>query len=172
MKQKSFLKNLAQLLREASDEDMKSSHEDGEDSVDAQIDHYLIEYESEAKSKQNEGLDWRRITRRIVEAGKGEEKNVQHKKLSEDDIEIESFVESVVRLIENSESLLELRNTILRRAANFLDKNYEPEVVEQYKNLLRDSYDVEIGKSAKDTEEEFSAPAADRAGVNLGGGGA
>jgi len=86
---------------------------------------------------------------------------------------MESFVNSVVRLIENYDSLLEVRSTIARRAMNFIAKSYEPDVVESLKRTLRDDHGLVPGESALDvSDEEFQAPPADRAGASPGGGGA
>lgn len=94
------------------------------------------------------------------------------KKLTADDLDVDSFVNSTVRLIDNYDSLLEVRNTILRRAANFLSKNYEPEVIENFKEKLRGEHGIEIGKSPEESaNDEFPAPVADRAGDGGGGAG-
>ena len=165
----------------------KDPKEDGEDSLDDQVDRYLTDFEAEAKSAKTEARDWRRTVRRIVEAegdedkedkkdeegaeGEGEEE--KPKKLSADDIDVDSYANSVMRLIDNYDSLLEVRNTILRRAANFIGKNYEMDVLNQFKETLRGDYGMEIGRSPEDmTDEKFPAPPAARAGGTGGGGGA
>jgi len=160
------------LLREASKEEKPV---DGEDSLDSQVDRLLSDYEAEAKHVKTEGRDFRSLTRRfLIEAEKEadedaedkdkEEKSEVPKKLSSDDIDIKSFVTDVMRLIDNYDSLLEVRNTILRRATNYLAKSYEQDVVDGFSAELLDGYGVEIGKSAKDAEEEFEAPKAGAAG--------
>jgi hypothetical protein len=177
-----------EFLREAGGNDptagKEPEREDGEDSVDAQIDRYLGEYESEAKSAKTEGKDWRRAVRRIVEAGDdegdneggddefglGDEGSDAPSKPGVDSIDMDSYANSVMRLIDNAASLLELRNTLLRRAANFLGKNYAPEVVEAFKENLRSEHGIEIGKSPEEAaDDEFPAPAAARAGGGAGG---
>lgn len=154
----------------------KDPKEDGEDSLDDQVDRYLVDFEAEAKSAKNEARDWRRTVRRIVEA-EGDEAEAKEdeeekpKKLSADDIDVDSYANSVMRLIDNYDSLLEVRNTILRRAANFIGKNYEKDVLNQFKETLRGDYGLEIGKSPEDmTDEKFPAPPAARAGGTGGGG--
>ena len=162
-----------------------------QDSLDQQVDDFLISYESDAKVKKNEGFDFRSMTRSFLsttsrnlleaegdeeeekpadETG-DEEKPEEKKKLSAEDIDIEEFASSVVRLIDNYDSLLEVRNTLARRAMNFLSDNYSPDVVSQFKIVLEDEHDITVGKSKADEEDnEFPAPAAARAGS--GGGGA
>lgn len=186
MQWKKLVREFKQALHE---EDKKKAEDEGEDSLDDQIDRYLNEYESEAKSAKTEGLDWRRTLRRLFEAEgdeeggeeepaedegeEGEEGEEEPKKLTTEDIKVDNFLDSVMRLVDNYDSLLEVRNTILRRAVNFLNKNYEPDVAEQFKENLRESYGFDIGRSSADvSDEQFPAPPADRASGAGGGGGA
>lgn len=153
-----------------------------EDSLDQQVDDLLASYESESKIKKNEGLDFRMMTRRFLSAPsktlfeaeedkKDEEDSEEKKKLTIEDIDIEDFASSVARMIDNYDSLLEVRNTLARRAVNFLIENYEENVVNEFKNVLQDVHDIAIGKSKIEIEDEkFQSPPADRAGG--GGGGA
>ena len=188
---------LKSLIREQvryilTEEDSKPAPKVEKDSLDKQIDDFFIEYESEAKTKKNEGLDFRSMTRNFLtkslqnlfEAEEGEEEKPEgpaaspegeakeeKKKLTAEDIDIESFATDVVRLIDNYDSLLEVRNTIARRAVNFLSKNYEESVANQFKITLEDEHDIAIGKSKEDEDfEKFQAPFADRAGGSGGGG--
>ena len=74
-------------------------------------------------------------------------------------------------MIDNYDSLLEVRNTLARRAMNFLSDNYSPDVVSQFKIVLEDEHDITVGKSKADEEDnEFPAPAAARARSGGGGG--
>ena len=162
-----------------------------QDSLDQQVDDFLISYESDAKVKKNEGFDFRSMTRSFLsttsrnlleaegdeeeekpadETG-DEEKPEEKKKLSAEDIDIEEFASSVVRLIDNYDSLLEVRNTLARRAMNFLSDNYSQDVVTQFKIVLEDEHDITVGKSkAEEEDNEFPTPVA--AGAGSGGGGA
>lgn len=147
------------------------------DSLDQQVDDLLISYESEAKTKKNEGLDFRMMTRRFLssplleaEEDKDKEADKDKKKLTIEDIDIEDFAASVSRMIDNYDSLLEVRNTLARRAINFLIENYEEDVVNEFKNVLEEEHDISIGKTKTELEdEEFEAPFADRAGGSGGG---
>jgi len=187
------------VLREGDEE--QPVKEDGNDSLDNQVDKYLNDYESEAKSSKTEGADWRRTVRRIVEdadtdedaggdmfggdASEGEDadegddaavedtgEDAEPAKLGAEDIDVNSFTNSIVRLIDNYDSLLEVRNTIMRRGANFLSKNYEPEVVEAFKDNLRENHGLEIGRSESEAADEFSPPPAERASGPSPAGGA
>ncbi|MFA6050951.1 MAG: hypothetical protein WC761_07265 [Candidatus Paceibacterota bacterium] len=180
-----------QFLREAEENDEEGVSveevEEGEDSLDSQVDKYFIDYEQEAQSMKAEGLDWRRTVKRLLGEADDEESDEvdepaegsevsdspdEPKKPSLNDINVETFVNSVVRLVENHENLLEIRNTVLRRAANFLAKNYDDTVVKQFKDKLEEAHGIEIGKSQRDHEdEEFAAPKAGAAGPFGGGAG-
>lgn len=180
-----YLRKFAALLRE-SDESAEVEKETGEDSIDAQVDKFLSEYESEAKNMKTEGFNYHSIARRIINEAEGDdilddisgsdtekesdksddEANTPEAptKQTEDDIDIKSFVSDVMRLIDNFASLLEVNNTILRRATNYLNKNYEKEVADAFKAELLDSYGTEIGKSKSEMEDDFQAPKAGAAG--------
>lgn len=176
----STLKELARLLREAEEEPTKVT---GEDSVDAQIDKYLSQYESQAKEDSKTKVeavsfsrmtyDWRRLTEAEDEKKdeKKDEKSDEPEKPKLEDISMGSFVSDVMRLVENYESLLEVKNTILRRAANYLSENYEGDAVQAFKEELLESYGVEIGMSESDKENQIQAPKAAAAGP-MGGGAA
>jgi hypothetical protein len=170
----SALKQLARLLREAEEE--KPKKEEGEDSVDAQIDKYLSQYESQAKedaSAKMESVSFDMMTRdwkRLVEA-EDEEKDEEPEKGKLEELDMKSFVSDVMRLVDNADSLLELRNTILRRAANYLSKNYEGDALQAFKEELLESHDVEIGQTESEKQDEYQAPKAGAAGP-MGGGAA
>lgn len=176
------------LLAEAKEKDL----EPGEDSLDDQIDKYLISYETEAKSAKTEGMDFRMLTRRFLleadeeeDEGKGE-KDEKDKKAKADeetaegeeaepqksnleDLDMGSFVADVMRLVDNYDSLLEVKNTILRRTVNFLSKNYVDDAAEAFKEELLESYGIEIGQTESEKRDQFMPPKAGAAGP-MGGG--
>ena len=75
-----------------------------------------------------------------------------------------SYVSDVMRLVDNYESLLEIKNTVLRRAANYLAENYEGDVLQVFKNELLESYGIEIGQTTSEKEDEVQPPKAGSAG--------
>jgi hypothetical protein len=193
------------LIREEGEKN--PFQERGNDSVDIQIDKFFSSFESESKSSKNEGLDWRRVTRRLLEAEDDEEANLfgggddeeeggdeeepaddeeagdeegeegdeeeeepeEPEKLTLEDIDINAFASSVARLVDNYDSLLELRDTITRRAMNFLGKNYDFEVSQKFKQIMSDQFDLGADQTPNGLpDEKFQAPHASRA---LGGGG-
>jgi len=166
----------------------KDGHE-GNSSLDNQVDKFLSEYETEAKNTKKEGMDFRSMVRRALrEAGDDEEEQHAEKpgdddkqddvakdepeKLSADDLDMSTFVNSVIRLVDNYDSLLEVKNTILRRARNFIAKNYNPEAAESFDESLKEEHGMDIGESSFDhAEDDFQAPSAGAAGPLGGGGG-
>ena len=86
-----------------------------------------------------------------------------------EDLDMGSFVADVMRLVDNYDSLLEVKNTILRRAVNHLAKNYENSAKDAFKEELLESYGIEIGQSESEKNEEFAAPRAAAAGPAGGG---
>lgn len=197
---------IARLLKEEDDSLAHESGASG-DSLDNQVDRYLGDYESAAKRtegdafgvsvEQMEALDWRDLVkgRLITEApedeedGEGEEAedvapappagagDDDASKLGLDSLDVEAFANDVARLIQNYDSLLEVRSTLLRRASSFLKKTYKDEVVDAFEDSMRDDHGMEAGSSPHDLEDEkFKSPAADRANGSaepgVGGGGA
>jgi len=152
----------------------KDKKEEGEDSLDDQVDKYLLSYEKESKSSKNEGKDFRMLVKRFLKEAEEDEdeedKEGEEKKLTSDDIDIDNFSKSVMRFIDNYDALLDVRNTVLRRAVNFLIKGYEPDVSQTFKSNIMDEYGIQIGKTKSDIEnDEYQSPAADRAGASPGG---
>lgn len=172
----------AKLLREADEEDAgndeeKVDKEEGTDSLDNQVDKYLADYESEAKSVKTEGFDYGSVARRFLSEAEGDEEldidtsGEEDDSLTEEDIDVEAFANSVMRLVDNYDSLLEIQNTLLRRASNFLMKNYDKDVVESFKDVLMETHGVEIGKSKSEEEDDIESPKAAEAGPIGGGAG-
>lgn len=177
------------LSRKRLNEEVVSpDHEETGASLDNQVDKYLISYEREAKSVKTEGNDIFRRFRAmmLLEADEEEEKEggmgsgggdddeestpeEAPQKLSVHDIDVEAFAESVARLIENYNNLLEVEKTLIKRSINFIAKNYDSEVVSAFKKTLQSNHSMSTDKSKFDHEDEdFAAPRADFAGP-LGG---
>jgi hypothetical protein len=144
---------------------------------------------------QMESLDWSDLVKGVVineagEADKDAEETPEEEapgadamtgeetdKLGIDKLDVEKFANDVVRLIDNYDSLLEVRSTLLRRASNFLKKNYSDDVLKAFTDTLRDDHGMEAGNDVGAINaDKFPAPAADRANGSAapgaGGGGA
>ena len=168
---------LKRLLLEEDDPKIAPTKQTG-DSLDSQVDSYFNQYEVEAKSAKTEGLDFRMMSRRLIseeedeEAG-GNDELATPSKLALDDIDVASFVNDVVRLIDNAGSLIEFRSTLARRARNFLSDSYDEEVLLAYDDELQREHGITAGKTPEESENDSSQPPAGaNAGPSPGGGGA
>lgn len=142
---------------------------------------------------QMESIDWRDLCKGVLfEAGEGDKDDQgpedaapgaegltgeETDKLGVDKIDVEKFANDVVRLIQNYDSLLEIRSTLLRRATTFLEKTYDDEVMKAFEDTLRDDHGMQAGKDEDElNSDRFPAPNADRAAgsaqAGAGGGGA
>lgn len=153
----------------------------GDDSLDNQVDRYFAEYESSSKSAQHEGRDFRMTIRRLLseagdddtasdgpDAGAGDDATpapAAPQKGNIDQIDVEEFANNVARLVENYDNLLEVRSTLVRRAINFISKNYDQTTVSSLENTLRDKHGMAAGETKQEVDDDmFTAPRADRAG--------
>lgn len=141
----------------------------GETSLDNQVDRLILSYEKEARHAKNEGANYRDVTRRfLAEADDDDDKkdddSADMPKSSPDDIDIQSFAESVVRLVDNYDSLLDVRDTLIRRAQDFLKKNYDAATLADFKSVMRDTFDVEVGVTDVQKQDKYQPPPAARAG--------
>lgn len=147
-----------------------------DDSLDAQVDRYFSSYEEDAKQEKKESFDFRRsvldfLTEAEDEEKEGDDEAKPPKKLKLEDLNIPNFANDVMRLVVNYDSLLEIRDTILKRALNYLSENYNEETVMAFEDELLESHGVMIGKSKQDVDDEkFAAPKAAAAGPAGGAG--
>ena len=164
MNKKSVLKELANLLREAEDQKPKGLLQD--DSVDLQIDKFFIDYEKQSTGSKNESYYLRSLTRMLLEDGEQPDQPEGEKQ-----IDPSVFASSVMRLISNHDSLLDVTNVIAKRAFNFILKNYDVSTAKEFIDIMRRDYDFEIDKTEYDKETEDEEPFASRAGGTSGAGG-
>lgn len=169
-------RDLRELIKEELD--LEPSDKKQQDSIDNQIDRFFSQSESDAVERMDETFNWRSTTRRLLEAddeeGEGDEDSGEDEqddvssepeKKTIDDIDVEEFATSVIRLVQNFDNLIETRSTIVRRALNFLDKTYDDTVKETFLSILRDEEGLSPDESEREVEEEeFTAPFAGRAG--------
>lgn len=190
MKRNSILRHLIERLLREAEEPISDPDLEGDDSVDTQIDRYFADFEGEAQNLKKEGSDFRMFMRRFLneaedegdeeseddkslddmlddDAASGGEKDTSEEvkeapKLKSSDIDMTNFVNGVMRLVDNYDSLLEIRNTVLRRAAKFVKEKYEPDALDLFKQELLETFGEKIGKSDKDMEDDLDVPGAAR----------
>jgi len=85
-----------------------------------------------------------------------------------DQFDAENFANSIARLIENYENLLEFHDTLVNRAKNFLSKSYSKSIVTSFEDALREQHGIVVGKSQEDVEDsEYAAPNGGLSGPEL-----
>jgi hypothetical protein len=151
---KNWNMTVRRLLNE-KDEDDPFSEPDEEEDKEADSEDETSEESEESEEEETE------------EEGEEDSKS---EKLTESDIDLNQFANDIARLIENYDSLLEIKNTIMRRSLKYLSESYDKSAVDKLKEILLDEYGLEVGSTKKDNEERFSAPPAERA-IGAGGGG-
>jgi hypothetical protein len=145
---------------------------DGEEEDDDSLDPSEEDTEEEEGGEEGEEEDTEGDEESPEEGEEDEEEEEEPEKLTSEDIDLNAFASKVSRLVDNYESLLEIKNVILRRALKYLDESYDKSALEEFKDILLEEYGLEIGETPKDMEEKFQSPPADRAlGGGDGGGG-
>lgn len=77
-----------------------------------------------------------------------------------------TFADNVARLVEKHESLLDIRGTIVRRALNWVTKNYDAKQSKEVKQILEGNFGI-TPDNANDSYEDDMAPPAKGAGSGL-----
>lgn len=139
------------------------------DSIDMQIDKFLMSYEKESNNSKNESNDYRMIIKRLLAEAEEENKKESEEQPPEqktlEDIDINNFATNIARLINNVDSLIDFQNSIIRRAVNYLNKSYDMTVSESMLDVLDQQFGMSIDSSAFDDElDNMKVPTADKAG--------
>ena len=189
-----------------------------DDSIDDQIDQFILDFESRSIKNDNEELfeslknkslkylfeqdedfeedfeeeieepdeefDAEEVASEVGEEGEdeseepdpaGSEKasDVEAVSLPVPNIDMDKFVQSVVRLTYNYESLLDLPTVIINRAKNFLLENYGEKHVRMYEDTLNTEYNFDVKKFDRQELEDdnFSGEAGSLGAGQSGGGG-
>lgn len=140
----------------------ESAKIEGNDSLDAQVDKLLLSYISAANNSLEEAPEDK--NNKQEKPTKETNKPVEQQKKSLDDIDVRELCISVANLIDNIDNLIEFKNALLRRTVNKLDDQYSQDVVRQFEIIMEDDFNMAIGKTEKDLEDEINVPTADRAG--------
>lgn len=142
------------------------------DSIDNVIDRFFIDYEKSSMISKNESFDIKKFIfhELLIEAdeedekkSKKAEKKKENKKLDYKLDTIE-FAEKLVRLVENYDNLINVRDLILARAINYIQENHNKETAIRLERDLREQFDIEINRSDIDKEYDYKQPYAMRSG--------
>lgn len=79
-------------------------------------------------------------------------------------LDIPSFGRSVARLMDNFESLLDPKTTIMNRAMLYLEKNYSPRHAQMLKQFLEQEFGYGLQQRKRDVPDSFAAGAMDTSG--------
>ena len=143
------------------------------DSVDDQIDALLIKFESESIKTESAT---RSLSALLFEAPEDDDEEgpsavgseERDQELSAEPIkppvEIDQFTKKVVRLLENYESLLDIKTVIINRARNYLIENYD----EAAADALEDTLDTDYGISLNPPDNDPARPIAVGAAAKVG----
>lgn len=80
-------------------------------------------------------------------------------------IDAVAFCDSVARLVEKSDNLLDVKGTIIRRALNYVTKNYDAKQAKEVQQVLEGNFG--LTPDASDPYEDDVAPPATGAGSGL-----
>lgn len=161
----SYLKSISQrLIREAEgDEQPKDDEKSGSDkpepkpstgvdvSLDSQVDDFFVKLESERVLQEDADERW--ITRQFLEAAADEPGFDPHK-----------FAMGVMRLVNNYDTLLDIQDTIVRRAEKYLKDNKGDGVAKEFMDELEEEYSYKPGVSRAMKNFDYEAPPAVRSG--------
>jgi hypothetical protein len=172
-----LLRDLREAADEAESDAEQQSAEKSADgtSIDVQIDRYLIQYEK-AAGKQA-AVESREMIRGFMLREADDDAEDKETQLPADvgsskkgSVDVETFASSVARLVESFDSLIETRRTIVKRAADFLRKTHDDDVVDAFVDSMRDQHGIDPDETAYESDVEIEAPPAVGAGVPAGGG--
>jgi hypothetical protein len=136
------------------------------DSLDDQIDGYIMKYEKRSKvDKLEESFENRNLGFLLEADEAGKKENAP--KMT---IDVRKFTNQLARLIMNSESLLDPSTVIINRAAKFLEENYDPGHATEMMDYLESKFNIMPSDEVKHDEVPPPPPAVGAFGG--GGGGA
>lgn len=160
------------LLLEKKKKVIEKKYKD--DSVDNIIDKMLMDYEEDGLKIKKENFNLRNYFLSSLLSEAEEEKKKKDKKKEEKEIplrknpdyefDVHVFVNNVARLAENYDSLLDMRDLILKRAYNFVQKNYNKDIAKEFERYLMKNFEMQIDRSKIEQEYDFIAPYSKRSG--------
>ena len=126
--------------------------------ADDQIQHMLVDFESEAiKSsqlqRQQETWYRRPLSHLLFEQEEG-----APDELPSSEIDLEHFAQNVARLIMNYDSLLDMEALIISKAKVFLEDKYDEVTASDFEGILEDQFQIAL--EPYEDEAEFEAPMA------------
>lgn len=170
------------------------------DSLDNQVDSYLIGFEDESTETQNEWVSMpkkshfrslsekrRRKGRTLWEAfdnlmeAPDDEEDEETTDNAEPEnpgpaapppppLNLDTFAQRVARLVNNYDTMLDIPGSIVDRARRFLQDNYDEDTAAQFEEILATQHDIEPDQEGSEYPE-YGPPAYGAEGVPSAGGG-
>jgi hypothetical protein len=166
--------NIKFLCEEKEDQALSDSHNE---SIDLQVYKKFIEFEKNSQTSDQKFENFFYSSHNYLfeeEEEKSKESDDSESQMSEElmttqDIDLNQFTSDVVRLIENFSNLIEIRDTVVRRALKFLAGSYDEEVLKLFEETLKEEFGIEEDKTVYDQNYEVQPSRADRAGPSGAG---
>ncbi|MAG27601.1 hypothetical protein CMI47_18870 [Candidatus Pacearchaeota archaeon] len=194
---------IRRLILEQMDEMMSGddSEKSVTDSVDNQIDSFLIKFEKDSMSSDEdemmESLSSMSLKGLVVEQDAEEDAEPDEDTPEQDDdldsnagdedpddesdseslespkppIDVDAFTKRVARLVMNNEVLLDVKDVIVNRAINFLLDHYDDSHVSEMKEILHTQFDISTDEDVEHQLAPFAVGAWAGGTGGLGGGG-
>ena len=170
-------KDLHDLLVEEISTDELPDDQAGVASVDDAIDSFIMSTEQTAQKaaeNKNEVYDKRlsRLTGYLVEQEDETEETEEDVVEAVPELDVHYFAKEMARLIHNYDNLLDVPSVIVNRAVNTLLENYSTDVVNEFKEILSENFDIELvmlGQDADKDPEQSAPPAVGAGPISTGG---
>lgn len=154
-------REIRRIIREEIDAIIDQRTRLSTESVDDQIDSLLIKFESESIKTESRARRSIRLMFEEPEGEKGEGPSAVGSEERDEEwsgepnkppIDIDRFAHRVVRLMENYNSLLDVRTVILNRSKNYIRENYDDFAVLKFEDTLEVDHGISL--NPRDNEEE------------------
>lgn len=130
-------------------------------SLDAQVDKFILDADPSGQGQTQESL----VREADDEASPPSDPNLGKPPVPTKRLDMMSFATDIARLVEKSENLLDIKGTIVRRALNYVSKNYDPKQAKDVAQILENNFGVSA-EPGTDPYEDETAPSAVGAGAS------
>ena len=136
------------------------------DSLDIQVDKFLLQYDPGSEQSTAPQANEAFLREADEEGGEAPvaDPNAGKPPQPAKKLDMMSFASDIARLVEKSDMLLDVKGTIVRRALNYVTKNYDPKQAADIAQILENNFGVNA-ETGSDPYEDESAPFAVGAGA-------
>ena len=165
MKNKILFETVKKLLKEENQ--VEDAVESASASFDKQVRRILNEAIKKSVSPDKNESKVKRgryLFEAEEEETKKEDPSLNSSKKSLNDLDIGVYTEAVVNLLDNFDSLIEIKDTLLTMAKVTLKNSYDESTTKAFVDLLNVEYNIQVGESQYDKDIENQPPPAAGAG--------